>query len=181
MDQFILISGCSGGGKSTLLDALKRRGFATVDEPGRRVVEAEQARGGDALPWTNIEAFLHRTLELAITDHKAAQDLDGPVFFDRGVVDAAVALAHVTGDPAAGAVAETYRYNRTVFLAPPWPDIFTGDEARRHGFNEAVAEYARLEAAFPSFGYDTQILPNAPVDARADHILSALTGQPDSG
>ncbi|WP_321488460.1 AAA family ATPase [uncultured Hyphomonas sp.] len=174
MDKLILISGCSGGGKSTLLKALKARGHHVVEEPGRRVVEAEQASGGKALPWTDIEAFLHRTLDLAIADHAAARNLPGPVFFDRGVVDAAVALAHVTGDPAAGAVAETYRYNPTVFLAPPWPDIFTGDEARRHGINEAVAEYARLEAAFPALGYETNILPKAPVEGRVHHVVSAL-------
>ena len=174
MNQFILLSGCSGGGKSTLLKALKARGHQVVEEPGRRVVEAELARGGNALPWTDIEAFLHRTLDLAVADHKAAQDMDGPVFFDRGVVDAAVALAHVTGDPAAGAMAETCRYNPSVFLAPPWPEIFTGDEARKHGINEAVAEYARLESAFPALGYRTHVLPKAPVDTRADWMLSAL-------
>ena len=142
MDNFILISGCSGGGKSTLLKALKARGHHVVEEPGRRIVEAEQASGGDALPWTDIEAFLHRALDLAVADHRASRHLSGPVFFDRGVMDAAVALRHVTGHPEAETLADDYRYNRAVFLAPPWPDIFTSDEARRHGMDEAVAEYA---------------------------------------
>ena len=35
-----VISGCSGGGKSTLLMELARRGHAVVDEPGRRIVQA---------------------------------------------------------------------------------------------------------------------------------------------
>jgi hypothetical protein len=34
MENFVTISGCSGGGKSTLLSELRRRGFATIDEPG---------------------------------------------------------------------------------------------------------------------------------------------------
>lgn len=173
MDKFILISGCSGGGKSTLLNALKTRGHQVVPEPGRRVVEAEQACGGNALPWTDIEAFLHRTLDLAIADHKAARDLNGPIFFDRGVVDAAVALSHVTGKPSAADPAGEYRYSHSVFLAPPWSEIFTGDEARRHGMGEAVAEYARLEAALPAFGYSTHILPKASVEKRTAYILSA--------
>jgi predicted ATPase len=174
MDKFILLSGCSGGGKSTLLAELKSRGYNTVEEPGRRVVEAEQARGGNALPWTDIEAFLHRTLDLAITDHKEAQAREGPVFFDRGVVDAAVALGHVTGNATAVQLAGAYRYSQTVFLAPPWLEIYTNDEARRHGMTEAVAEYARLEAAFPTLGYRTHVLPKAPVEARAAHVLSVL-------
>ena len=175
MDNFILISGCSGGGKSTLLAALRARGFATADEPGRRVVAAEQAKGGNALPWADTEAFLRKTLELAKADHEAARAVRGPVFFDRGVVDAAVALKHVTGEPVAGDPAAVYRYGPTVFLAPPWLEIFTTDEARRHGMDEAVAEYARLEAAFPSLGYETRQLPRRPVAERADIVLDLLT------
>ncbi|MPT22826.1 MAG: ATPase, partial [Starkeya sp.] len=41
MDRFVVISGCSGGGKSTLLTELARRGFAVVEEPGRRIVAEE--------------------------------------------------------------------------------------------------------------------------------------------
>ncbi len=50
-DKLVVISGCSGGGKSTLLAELARRGHAVVEEPGRRIVAQELARGGPALPW----------------------------------------------------------------------------------------------------------------------------------
>jgi predicted ATPase len=42
-DRFVVISGCSGGGKSTLLAELVGRGYAAVEEPGRRIVEEELA------------------------------------------------------------------------------------------------------------------------------------------
>jgi predicted ATPase len=57
MENFVTISGCSSGGKSTLLAELRRRGFATMDEPGRRVVAEELKRGGRALPWADAVAF----------------------------------------------------------------------------------------------------------------------------
>jgi predicted ATPase len=41
VNRFVVISGCSGGGKSTLLIELGRRGYATVEEPGRRIVKEE--------------------------------------------------------------------------------------------------------------------------------------------
>ena len=41
MDRFVVITGCSGGGKSTLLDELGRRGHATIEEPGRRIVRED--------------------------------------------------------------------------------------------------------------------------------------------
>ena len=40
--------------------------------------------------------------------------------------------------------------------------------------DEAVAEYARLEAALPALGYDTHVLPKAPVETRAEYLLSVL-------
>ena len=51
MDNFFVLSGCSGGGKSTLLAALARRGFATVEEPGRRIVAEETERSTYADPF----------------------------------------------------------------------------------------------------------------------------------
>jgi len=60
MERFIVISGCSGGGKSTLLSELKRRGHAVVDEPGRRIIAEEMGSGGQALPWVDLAAFAER-------------------------------------------------------------------------------------------------------------------------
>lgn len=43
-----------------MLTELGRRGYATVGEPGRRVVREELERDGSALPWTDLAAFLCR-------------------------------------------------------------------------------------------------------------------------
>jgi hypothetical protein len=45
-ENFVTISGCFGGGKSTVLAELRGCGFATIDEPGRRIVDEELKRGG---------------------------------------------------------------------------------------------------------------------------------------
>ncbi len=108
-DRFVLISGCSGGGKSTLLAALAAEGHATVPEPGRRIVESERARGGRALPWIDPEAFARRAVALALADRRAARGHSGRVFFDRGLIDAAAALDHVAGT---AALAEFRRLER---------------------------------------------------------------------
>jgi predicted ATPase len=41
MERFVILSGCSGGGKSTLLAEFGRRGHSIVEEPGRRIVKQE--------------------------------------------------------------------------------------------------------------------------------------------
>ncbi len=174
MDRFFVISGCSGGGKSTLLAELGRRGFATIEEPGRRVVREELASGGDALPWLDAVAFARRITDMAKADFDAAHALSGPVFFDRGLIDAAVALEHLDGEPVLNGLDPLYRYAPQVFLAPPWPDLFASDTERRHGIDAAIAEYDRLAVAYPALAYDVVVLPMVSVAERADVILGRV-------
>lgn len=174
MDRFHVISGCSGGGKSSLLAELARHDFATIEEPGRRVVREELASAGGALPWIDGIAFARRITALARQDHDAARTLSGPVFFDRGVIDAAVALDHMTKEQALADLAPRYRYANPVFLAPPWPELFVTDAERRHDFASAVAEYDRLAAAYPALGYDVILLPKVSVAERLTFILERV-------
>ncbi len=174
MTLFVVISGCSGGGKSTLLSELGRRGYVVVQEPGRRIVARALATGGSALPWADAAAFARRALELAAEDRQAANLQTGLVFFDRGLIDAAVALEHAGDAPAAMLLAEQPRYHRQVFLAPPWQDIYVADAARRLGFDAGLAEYERLSRAYPDLGYEVLTLPKTSVGRRADFVLDAL-------
>ena len=173
--RHIVLSGCSGGGKSTLLAELERRGFAVVPEPGRRIVEEEQRGDGRALPWINLSAFAKRAIDLASQDRKRLMDEVGWVFFDRGLVDAAVALEHATGTSARDLLASYDRYHQSVFLTPPWPEIYVTDKQRQHNLAEAVAEYDRLLIAYRELGYDTIILPKVGVGDRADFVLRNIS------
>lgn len=172
--RLVVISGCSGGGKSTLLEALARRGGRTVPEPGRRVVERELRTGGRALPWIDLAAFARAALEVARADLEVIEGSSADLFFDRGVVDAAAALEFATGEVVLNALEAQLPYHPLVFLAPPWPEIFTADEARRHSFEAAVGEYERLAKAYVRLGFEVTHLPKAPVEERADFVLHQL-------
>jgi predicted ATPase len=173
-DRFVVLSGCSGGGKSTLLAELARRGHAVVEEPGRRIVREETARGGRALPWVDAEAFLRRAISMALEDRRQAGAVDGWVFFDRGLIDAISGLEEVTGEPALAKYGAAHRYHPTVFLTPPWPEIYETDAERTHGFEQAVAEYSRLVRDYGRLGYEILVLPKRPVQERAKFVLSHL-------
>ncbi|MBB3590945.1 putative ATPase [Rhizobium sp. BK529] len=174
MIKSVVITGCSGGGKSTLLEKLSRRGYATVEEPGRRIVTEELAGQGAALPWVDPVAFARRAMAMALEDQRLAERQAGWTFFDRGLIDAASALQAFTGEATLETLRDRHRYHQTVFLTPPWPEIYINDPERRHGFEEAVAEYERLIAAYPEIGYEIVILPKVDVAARADFLLSRL-------
>jgi predicted ATPase len=174
MPRFVIISGCSGGGKSTLLDELGRRGHAVVPEPGRRIVREEQASGGDALPWADVGAFVARLIETARADYADAAANSGWTFFDRGLFDAVSALGDLNGTPLPAAKLVGYPYHGTVFLTPPWPALYATDGERRHDFTAAEREYQRLLRDYPAQGYSPVIIPRRPVADRADFIERTL-------
>lgn len=176
MNHFVVISGCSGGGKSTLLNEFQRRGNVVVEEPGRRIVQEEALNGGQAVPWVDMIAFLRRAIAMALEDHANAHPGNGTwVFFDRGLIDAAVALQVLTGEPLLETLGRRHRYHPRVFLAPPWPEIYVQDSERRHDMDAALAEYTRLQRAYPSLGYEVLLLPKVGVIERAEFVLNRLS------
>jgi len=173
-DRFVVISGCSGAGKSTLLAELGRRGHAVVEEPGRRIVREELKAKGSALPWVDATAFARRAVAMSLADRAAVAGRGGWIFFDRGLIDAAAALQHLTGEAALLPLRRSHRYHHRVFLAPPWPEIYVTDTERRHDFATALPEYRRLLETYPSLGYEIVILPKTGVRERADFVLGKL-------
>ncbi|HUO92030.1 MAG TPA: AAA family ATPase [Rhizomicrobium sp.] len=174
--QFIVLSGCSGGGKSSLLTELGKRDFAIYEEPGRQVVKEQQLIGGDALPWGDVDLFLELTISRSIHHLIEASRGDRIAFFDRGIID------QVNGYRMMGReipkhlrnAAERFRYRESVFLVPPWPEIFANDAERKHSFEEAVGTYEALTETYRDFGYRPIIIPKTDVAARAEFIVASL-------
>ncbi|MGC3936909.1 AAA family ATPase [Roseobacter sp. EG26] len=174
MNNRVLISGCSGGGKSSLIDALHDRGYPVVAEPGRRVIASEEAQGGSAFPWADMPAFLDKALQMAWQDLTTLQETADWVFFDRGVIDAVSAQAHFLNRPIDQRLLTTQVYHHTVFLVPPWPEIYRTDAARRHDLKDAIAEHDRLSKVLAEMRYRVVSVPKMTIAERADFILDQL-------
>ena len=178
--NYFVISGCSGSGKSTLLEALGRRGKTVVPELGRRVVKEQAEAGSRALPWDDMQKFAERCADKAVEDFERHIRADSPVFFDRGLVDIASAVAAFNLSMF-GSLAEALafmRYAPTVFMSAPWAALFRSDEERRHAFQEAIAEYEVLVPTYRDYGYEVVFLPHASVDERGAFITSAVGFEP---
>jgi predicted ATPase len=174
-ERLIVVSGCSGGGKSALIDELGRRGHAVRGEPGRQIVREQLAVDGAALPWKDAALFVELMLSRASYLYNTASTAEGWVFFDRSMIDHAAALGEAPDREAR--LCGLYRYASTVFFAPPWPELFEQDEERRHSFDAACAEYERLARAYPQHGYEIVELPRDSVAARADFVEQQLAAQ----
>jgi predicted ATPase len=176
-DRFIVVTGGPGSGKSTLIDALERAGYARSVEAGRGIIQDQVAIGGPALPWNDPALFAELMLCWEMRSHAMARDQRGPVFFDRGVPDC-IGYLRLMGLPVPAHMrraADVCRYNRLVFLAPPWREIFHQDAERKQDFAEAVRTYETLASTYDELGYELAELPRAPVEDRMRFVLEKLT------
>ncbi|TKB22786.1 MAG: ATPase [Mesorhizobium sp.] len=171
--RFFVLTGGPGSGKTTLIEALKAAGFATAPEAGRGIIRDQMAIGGPALPWQNPALFAELMLSWELRSWHAAQGEPGPVFFDRGVPDT-IGYLMLCGLPVPShiTIATTFRYAPRVFVAPPWPQIFTQDEERKQTPDEAVRTFQAVAGAYVELGYELVPLL-APVEERVRFVLDA--------
>lgn len=172
----VVLTGCSGGGKSRLLAELARRGYRVLPEAGRQIVREQMQAGGDALPWTDLVRFVDLSVARAMTQYDSVSSDGRPVFFDRSIIDQLSGLEHARLPvPAAlTQAAQRSRYARRIFVTPPWQAIFVSDAERPKSFSAAVAEYETLRATYARFGHVAVEVPRLPVTERADFVLAAL-------
>lgn len=147
-----------------------------MPEAGRAIIRDQAAIGGSALPWADRAAYAELMLSWELRSYREALHMPGPVIFDRGVPDVAGYLrvgglevpAHVRK------AAEIRRYNRQVFIAPAWEQIFVQDEERKQTFAEAQATYNALFEVYASLNYELIPLPLASVEQRVQFVVGII-------
>jgi predicted ATPase len=175
-DRYFVLTGGPGSGKTTLIEALGAAGHPVAPEAGRGIIRHQMAISGPGLPWVDPALFAELMLAWEMRSHEAARDETGPVFFDRGVPDV-IGYLKLTGLPVplrAEEAAKSFRYNRTVFVLPPWPEIFRQDSERRQDLAEAQRTYEAMVETYTACGYRLVEVPCAPVEDRLRFVLGQI-------
>lgn len=174
--NFYIITGGPGAGKTTLLLELEKRGYKCIPEVARRIIQEQMASGGDALPWKNMERYTIAMQEGSIAVYIAANKSE-ITFFDRGIPDT-ITHCNLINKPVPDTLkqaAENFRYNKIVFMLPPWKEIYETDTERKQTWEEAAITYIKLNETYEEYGYKLIEIPPLPVAERADFLLSHIS------
>jgi len=171
-----IITGGPGAGKTTLLQALHNQGFNTAAEASRQVIKEEVAKESNCLPWVNLSCFAPKVLARMVQLYQSTGLATQTTFFDRGIPDI-IAYLQVANEPVTEIYYDTlerHPYHPTVFIAPPWPEIYVNDSERWQTFAEAKAIYMAIKQTYQSLQYTTVELPKSPVEERVKFVLSSI-------
>ena len=175
--NFFIFTGGPYSGKSAVLNELVQRGYLIVPKIVPPIIQKQHVIAGNAGPTVNRRNLLDLLLEQSIADFQKMQSEKTAIFFDRGIPDLysySRACGMEVNKKTNDAIAR-FRYNQTVFLFPPWEDIYKKDQELQQDFAEALKTYAALKAAYHHCGYILVEIPKISVQMRADFILQALT------
>ena len=169
--NFFLFTGGPGVGKTTLIGHLAAMGERVVEETHRAVIAEQAAAGSRAVPWDDYAACCELCVRRDIAKFDAVAHESDRVFFDRGILDGFDPRWDAPAELVAAA--ETRRYNRRVFVFPPWREIYETDAERRQDWAEAETTFDRVLAVVDRFAYTPLVVPKGPVEDRAAFVLQA--------
>lgn len=171
----VIVTGGPGVGKTTLLAELHASGYTTVSESARAIISERRARGQSPRP--EPAAFAREILRRDTEQYHAHPAESSWVFFDRSLVEALGMLhqASPLSPLELAAALEAHRFHMSVFILPPWREIYTTDAERDHSFPWVERVHSQLLQWYCSCGYVLHEVPRLPVAARAAFVLRMLT------
>ena len=176
MPKKIALIGGPATGKTTLINALKTRGYYCMDEISRQVTLDAQKNGIEQLFLEDPIWFSKQLLESRKKQFIDAQNSDEPVvFFDRGLPDIVAYLDHIKSDYGQEfiTVCEDHKYDK-IFILPPWKAIYKTDNERYESFDQLLEIHEFLKKWYSKFGYKIIEVNIGSIEERLKFILNRI-------
>lgn len=175
-NNFYILTGGPGSGKTTLIEQLKKRGYNCIPEVGRAIIKKQLSFGGSALPWSNAGNYSNLMLQYSLRDYISFSSEIAISFFDRGIPDVLgyAELINLSNRDIYINCVENFRYNTTVFILPPWEDIYNTDSERKQDFKLAITTYKMMKNIYEKHGYKLVEVPRMSIPERVNFILNEI-------
>lgn len=169
----VIITGGPGFGKTSIVAGLEQRGFPCFHEISRSIIREQIDKGGDILPWKNLEAFSRIVAEKRLEQYNSAE-ANEITFFDRGIPDVIAYMIKANLELPSSYVRwlQDYNYHAIVFITPPWEKIFVNDSERIETISDAIVAHEFITKTYSDLGYELKELPKISIEERVDFILS---------
>ncbi|UHO40650.1 AAA family ATPase [Chryseobacterium capnotolerans] len=178
VQNFYILTGGPGAGKTTLLDGLRQAGFTTVPEEGRKIIKEQLSAHGNGLPWIDKEFFAELMFDASVDAYQKILHTSGsdPVFFDRGIIDTIgyLKLENIPVPEEMKTTAREMKYNKNVFILPPWPEIYENDSERKQTPEIAQHTFEYMYETYQEYGYHVIEVPRLTIEQRVKFILNTL-------
>lgn len=178
-NNFFIITGGPGVGKTTLINRLNQHGFQIIQEDARRIIKNQMETNNDGLPWKNKELYAELMLEASIKSYNDTiieEKSNDITFFDRGIIDT-ICYMKLEDIPISEQIinlTKNYSYNKNVFILPPWKEIYETDNERKQDWKEAKFTYQKMYETYTEFGYNLIDLPKLEIEERVNFIIENL-------
>jgi len=172
----VVFTGGPGAGKTSVLNELRSRGYATTGDSARSII-ADRLRSRQS-PRPKPLEFARQVLHLDALSYACHAQTVDLVFYDRSIVDALCMLDQVAPieERELKMLLMRYAYHRQAFVFPPWREIYANDLERDQSFPEAERVHERVTHWYRQCGYELIEVPRAPLEQRLGFVLHALDG-----
>lgn len=166
----LILSGAPGTGKTTVINLLRQRGIACIDEPAREIIAEQRAIEGQGVWDRDTRLFIELLLSRSIKNYALASPT--LTVFDRAIPDC-IAYAHLAGLslPHCITASMRYRYDEEVVMFPPWEEIYCTDDERKMTFEATCRFHEMLVSAYEEVGYRVREVEKGSVEKRVDWVV----------
>lgn len=173
-NNWYVLTGGPSTGKTTLLAELNKRGFHTIPEAARTVIDEALEKGISVQELRSDEKQFQDDVARMKQKTEAMHDKNSPTFFDRGMHDTVAYLNHygfITDDWIKSLMQKaTYR---KVFLLESLP-VYDQDYARTEDVAFRDNIHTLLHDAYAQFGMKPVLVPAMSIEDRVEFIMKEV-------
>lgn len=168
--NWYVLTGAAGSGKSSIINELSRRGYATCPEAATLVLNEMNSRGEDVEDFQNTMNF-HRRVEKTNRDMESRTPESQHVFMDRSLLDNLAYKEHFQGKSDTYLIDEVEGKYRKIFFLERIPFEKNDREERKES---APFIKDKLWKYYRKAGYEPVKIPLGTVNERTDEILNHI-------